>query len=116
MCIRDRLDDYYDKFYIQEAKRFKMLAADGCAKAKEIAAWKEEVAEKWDSIAVVSCEKTEDLVKGSIERGKEYTITYVIDEKGLNDAIGLEPVSYTHLKSSQKIMKSHQAKRKEAEA
>ena len=27
-----------------------MLAADGCAKAKEIAAWKEEVAEKWDSI------------------------------------------------------------------
>ena len=70
-----------------------MLAADGCAKAKEIAAWKEEVAEKWDSIEVVSCEKTEDLVKGSIESGKEYTITYVIDEKGLNDAIGLELVT-----------------------
>ena len=31
-----QLDDYYDKFYIKEAKRFKMLAADGCAKAKEI--------------------------------------------------------------------------------
>ena len=48
---------------------------------------------KWDSIEVVSCEKTEDLVKGSIESGKEYTITYVIDEKGLNDAIGLELVT-----------------------
>ena len=42
---------------------------------------------------MVSCEKTEDLVKGSIESGKEYTITYVIDEKGLNDAIGLELVT-----------------------
>ena len=91
--MKRQLDDYYDKFYIKEAKRFKMLAADGCAKAKEIAAWKEEVAEKWDSIEVVSCEKTEDLVKGSIESGKEYTITYVIDEKGLNDAIGLELVT-----------------------
>ena len=91
--MKRQLDDYYDKFYIKEAKRFKMLAADGYAKAKEIAAWKEEVAEKWDSIEVVSCEKTEDLVKGSIESGKEYTITYVIDEKGLNDAIGLELVT-----------------------
>ena len=91
--MKRQLDDYYDKFYIKEAKRFKMLAADDYAKAKEIAAWKEEVAEKWDSIEVVSCEKTEDLVKGSIESGKEYTITYVIDEKGLNDAIGLELVT-----------------------
>lgn len=32
-------------------------------------------------------------MKGSIESGKEYTITYVIDEKGLNDAIGLELVT-----------------------
>ena len=29
----------------------------------------------------------------SSESGKEYTITYVIDEKGLNDAIGLELVT-----------------------
>ena len=33
------------------------------------------------------------LVKGSLESGKEYTITYVIDEKGLDDAIGLELVT-----------------------
>ena len=91
--MKRQLDDYYSKFYTKEAKRFKALAANNYAKAKEIAAWKEEVAAKWDSIEVVSCEKTEELVKGSIESGKEYTITYVIDEKGLNDAIGLELVS-----------------------
>ena len=91
--MKRQLDDYYNKFYIKEAKRFKSLAANSYAKAKELAAWKEEVVSKWDSIEVVSCEKTEELVKGSIESGKEYTITYVIDEKGLNDAIGLELVT-----------------------
>ena len=48
---------------------------------------------KWDSIEVVSYDKGEELIQGSIESGKEYTITYVIDEKGLNDAIGLELVT-----------------------
>ena len=37
--------------------------------------------------------RVEDLKAGDIESGKEYTITYVIDEKGLNDAIGLELVT-----------------------
>ena len=93
--MKRQLDDYYTKFYNKEAQRFHDLSANGYQKAKEIAAWKEQVVEKWDSIEVVSSQKTEELVKGSIESGKEYTITYVIDEKGLDDAIGLELVT-TH--------------------
>ena len=38
---------------------------------------------KWDAIEIVSCDKVEDLKNGDIESGKEYTITYVIDEKRL---------------------------------
>ena len=91
--MKRQLDDYYSKFYTKLAKRFKGLAANDNAKAKEIAAWKEEVVSKWDSIEVVSYDKGEELIQGSIESGKEYTITYVIDEKGLNDAIGLELVT-----------------------
>ena len=91
--MKRQLDDYYSKFYCKEAKRFAALSADNNAKAKEIAAWKEEVVAKWDSIEIVSCDKVEDLAKGDIESGKEYTITYVIDEKGLNDAVGLELVT-----------------------
>ena len=102
--MKRQLDDYYAKFYNKEAKRFHSLAANNYAKAKEIAAWKEEVVSKWDSIEVVSCDKTEELVKGPIESGKEYTITYVIDEKGLNDAIGLELVTtYTAQDGKQHI-------------
>ena len=102
--MKRQLDDYFSKFYNKEAQRFHLLAANNYAKAKEIAAWKEQVVEKWDSIEIVSSEKTEDLVKGSIESGKEYTITYVIDEKGLNDAIGLELVTtYTSTDGKQHI-------------
>ena len=91
--MKRQLDDYYAKFYNKEAKRFHELAANNYAKAKEIAAWKSEVVAKWDSIEVVSCDKSEELQNGTIESGKEYTITYVIDEKGLNDSIGLELVT-----------------------
>ena len=102
--MKRQLDDYYNKFYIKEAKRFQMLSANDNAKAKEIAAWKEEVVAKWDSIEIVSCEKTEELVKGAIESGKEYTITYVIEEKGLNDAVGLELVTtYTTADDKQHV-------------
>ena len=91
--MKRQLDDYYAKFYTKEAKRFHALAANNSEKAKEIAAWKEEVVSKWDSIEVVSAQKPEDVQTGSIESGKDYTITFVIDEKGLNDAIGLELVT-----------------------
>ena len=91
--MKRQLDDYYEKFYNKEAKRFKVLAADNYAKAKEIAAWKEEVAAKWDSIKVVSTEKDADIANGTIESGKQYTITHVVDEQGLDDAIGIELVT-----------------------
>ena len=91
--MKRQLDDYYSKFYTKEAKRFQMLSANDNAKAKELAAWKEEVVEKWDSIEVVSREVSEEIANGDIESGKEYTITFVIDEKGLNDAVGLELVT-----------------------
>ena len=102
--MKRQLDDYYSKFYCKLAKRFQTLAANDNAKAKEIAAWKEDVVAKWDAIEIVSCDKVEDLKNGDIESGKEYTITYVIDEKGLNDAIGLELVTtYTTADGKQHV-------------
>ena len=98
------LHDYIDRFYLKEGKRTRLLKADQFAKAKEIAAWKEDVVAKWDSIEIVSCDKVEELKNGDIESGKEYTITYVIDEKGLNDAVGLELVTtYTTADGKQHV-------------
>ncbi|MDR0893004.1 MAG: glycosyltransferase family 1 protein [Mediterranea sp.] len=102
--MKRQLDDYYNKFYNKEAERFKLLAANDNAKAKELAAWKEQVVAKWDSIEIVSSNKPDTLHNGDAESGKDYTITYVIDEKGLDDAVGLEMVvMYTTADGQQHI-------------
>ena len=88
--MKRQLDDYYKKFYNKEAANFKKLAADNNRLAKELATWKETVAERWDSIRVVS---KDDSILYAAETGKKYTLRYVIDEQGLNDAVGLELVS-----------------------
>lgn len=88
--MKRQLDDYYSRFYTKQASLFKKLSANDNQLAKELAQWKETVAERWDSIHVVS--KTDFVVSG-VETGKKYSMQYVIDEQGLNDAVGLEFVS-----------------------
>ncbi len=88
--MKRQLDDYYSKFYNKEAARFKKLAENNNQLAKDIAHWKETVAERWDNIHVVS--KDAGIFDTGVETGKQYKIKYVIDEQGLNDAVGLELV------------------------
>lgn len=88
--MKRQLDDYYSKFYNKEAARFKKLSANDNQLAKDIALWKETVAERWDAISVVS--KETDILDNGGETGETYNMKYVINEQGLNDAIGLELV------------------------
>jgi hypothetical protein len=48
------MDDYFTKFYYKLAKRHGLLMADNYKVAKEIAAWKENIAAHWDEMEVVS--------------------------------------------------------------
>ena len=89
--MKRQLDDYFDRFYNREALRFKKLQENDYRLAKDIALWKEIVAERWDEIHVVS--KDTSLLDTGGETGKKYTMQYVIDEQGLDDAVGLELVS-----------------------
>ena len=105
--MKRQLDDYYEKFYQKEAKRFKELSADGNKIAKEIALWKEAVAERWDAIRVVSAEN--NLPAEGPETGHKYHFKYVIDEQGLDDAIGLEFVAVTqNEKGEDTVWATHQ--------
>ena len=90
--MKRQLDDYYDRFYNPEAARFKALAANDNQLAKSIAAWKESVAQRWDDIKVVSSERSENLQNGALVSGKEFTVKHVVDEQGLEDAIGIDLV------------------------
>lgn len=99
--MKRQLDDYYSRFYTKQASLFKKLSANDNQLAKELAQWKETVAERWYSIHVVS--KTDFVVSG-VETGKKYSMQYVIDEQGLNDAVGLEFVSVkTDLNGEERI-------------
>ena len=91
--MKRQLDDYYDKFYIKLAARFKKLSANNNQLAKDIALWKETVAERWDAINIVSKENSTNVFENGVETGVRYTVKVVVDEQGLDDAIGLELVT-----------------------
>ena len=88
--MKRQLDDYYTKFYNKLGSRFAALSANDNAKAKEIAAWKETVAERWDSIEVVSATNVAAM---DVVSGNDVKLTVVLDEKGLDDAVGVEVVT-----------------------
>lgn len=89
--MKRQLDDYYDRFYNKLSEHFHILAADNFAKAKMMADWKANVRSRWDAIEIKSIEAGNGL-NATVEAGKEYEVTVVVDEKGLDDAIGIESV------------------------
>jgi starch phosphorylase len=100
--MKRQLDDYYSKFYEKEAKRFKEISKNNNQLAKEIALWKEAVAERWDAINVVKAEWT--YPAAGIFTGVKYTLRYVINEQGLDDAIGLEKINvFTNAEGEERI-------------
>ena len=101
--MKRQLDDYYEKFYNKEAARFKELSADNFRKAKEIALWKENVAERWDSIKVVSSSRSANAENSNFVSGQPFTVSHVIDEQGLDDAIGVELVVLNSNRDGDKI-------------
>ena len=108
--MKRQLDDYFDKFYNRQAKRSAQLLANNNELAKKIATWKEAVAERLDGIHVVS--KETSFLENGGETGMKYTIRYVIDEQGLDDAVGLELVSLKseHSDSDREVYSTHQFK------
>ena len=91
--MKRQLDDYYDRYYSKLAERRKVLFADNYKKAKDIALWKEQVAERWDKINVISSDKEQEMLSGNVQSGHKYNVKYVVDEQGLDDVIGLELVT-----------------------
>ncbi len=86
------MDDYFSKFYNKQAKRHVALAKNDYAKAKEIAAWKENMAAHWDEIEVVNVVLPEQGQPA--QAGGTYHMAVELDTKGLNDhGIGVEMVA-----------------------
>lgn len=91
--MKRQLDDYISKFYAPEAKRAAELEKDNFAEAREIVAWKEDVASKWDQIKVISAD-INDLSGSTIRTGRELKAQCLLDAKGLGKSIHVELVAY----------------------
>ena len=86
------MDDYLNKFYYKLAKRSAILKENNFAKAKDIAAWKENMASKWHEIEVNQVNIPEKLIHDP-HVGEHYKLEVTIDTKGLNDkGVGVELV------------------------
>ena len=92
--MQRQLDDYISRFYEPEARRARSLESHDFAKAREIVAWKEEVAGKWDQIQVLSSSFTDESTSGQPRTGTPFEAKCTIDTKGLGDAIGVEIVVF----------------------
>lgn len=90
--MKRMLDDYIDRFYNKLATRSSHLRENSFAEAKAIAAWKEEVAQHWDSFQVESFTCSKDLSVDSPVVGQEYSFNLVIDRKDLQGMLGAEVV------------------------
>ncbi|MBD5369596.1 MAG: glycosyltransferase family 1 protein [Bacteroides sp.] len=91
--MKRQLDDYISRFYKPEAKRAAKLAAHDFAKAREIVAWKEEVASRWNDVQVL-CTNYNDSLSNALSTGSDLDVSCKIDTKGLGDSIGVELVYY----------------------
>ncbi len=99
------IDDYISKFYSVLAKRSSLLTANQYAKAKEIAAWKEDVANYWDSIEVVSIDFNSDLLIKGTQVGDTNIVKVVLDKKEMKGMLGVELVTtlYDAPKNEQRL-------------
>ncbi|MDL2221996.1 alpha-glucan family phosphorylase [Parabacteroides sp. OttesenSCG-928-N08] len=107
--MKRMLDDYIERFYNKLATRSARLAESGYTKAKEIAAWKEEMASHWDSFEVESFTCTPDISSNDSVVGTDYLFKLVIDRKEMQGMLGVDMVETrinpeTH---QQELLKSH---------
>ena len=86
------IDDYIEKFYTKLASRSAVLKENKFEKAKEIAAWKETMAQGWDAIEVINANFPEKLIHNP-QVGEDYELDVVLDVKDLKyKGVGVEMV------------------------
>ena len=99
------INDYIERFYSKEGVRSTKLIANNYAVAKELAAWKENVASKWNDINVVDIQISDSLRQQS-NCGEEMEATVVLNTVGLGRSLGVDLVIHTQEEDQYKFYKS----------
>ncbi|MFT4222056.1 alpha-glucan family phosphorylase [Dysgonomonas sp.] len=93
------IDDYIKNFYNPGAKRSNLVTANNYAKAKELAAWKEDTASKWDKFTVdrftfngQNIADGSQLTNTHFVDGEKIVVEVVIDKKDMIGDLGVDCV------------------------
>ena len=86
------MKDYFDKFYCPQAERTRRLVAKNYALTKEIVAWKDMVASRWEDVKLVG--EIEGNLDDITTRRDDAHITMKLDTAGLGKDVKLELVIY----------------------
>jgi len=102
------LSDYENKFYGKLYERGRRMKEDDFQLAKDLAAWKKNMARNWDNIEIVSVNQF-DISKEPIVIGKKYTASIEININGISpDDIGVELVVAEPIDSENVVVKHTQ--------
>lgn len=88
--MKRMIDDYNNKFYQKQIKRYKEILADKYSKAKEILDWKNKVLSTWDDITILKTNFPDSNVRPLV-LGEKLKVEVTLDLKELQpDDIGVE--------------------------
>lgn len=74
-CTTRMVKDYTERYYVPSAVQFEHMVADGCRRARELAAWKERVRRAWSQVEVVS---VTPLQRGDIAVGGNLSLEVAV--------------------------------------
>ncbi len=99
------INDYLDKYYQPQSERAGRVKADKYKLARELAAWKGKIAEKWDQIEVLKVDTIKEEALDRFKVGESFPARVSIDLKGLSpEDIGVEFVFSCNGESEKNIL------------
>lgn len=100
--MKRMMDDYYERFYFPLGKSQQEASKSNWKAAKEFAAWKQNVVEKWQGIEVADSESF-DTVNNAFPLGEAFTARVVLDTNGIDGEDLLLEVCFYERLSEDKI-------------
>lgn len=106
--MRRQLNDYIERFYEPQAKRYTQLKANNNALARKIASWKGHVASLWDGIKAVET-NVEDGINHTYKIGESHPASVSLDLNGLKaEEVGVEIVISNKAGDKEVLVERHE--------
>jgi len=106
--MRRQLNDYIEKFYNPQVKRYQLLKANDFEQARQLTRWKEHIASKWDGIKLVEA-NIEHGITQTYKIGEPHMANIKLDLNGLShEDVGVEIVFSKKIDDKHNLVETHE--------